>query len=279
MRTSLLLLLPALTFLAPSAWATLTIHEPFAYTGASLANENGGTGFSGAWPAGATTHTLSSSGTSLTYPPSSPLTPQGNRLEISTTTGGITASRGISATMSLAPNGLGFYASALVSIGQLGQTTSVQFTDGTNVRFSYGINAAGNFFSSIDPGAGTQVATSSTIAALNTTYLVVAYIRTNTGPGTPPNDEVFVSAFAPTDTVVFPATDSAWQASANGNSGVTLNQMRILANNPDAGGSTIQLDEIRVGTTFQDVTGVIPEPGSALLSGLALALGLVRRKR
>lgn len=279
MRTSLLLL-PALSFLITSASATLTIYEPFAYTaGGTLASQNGGTGFSGAWPAGATTHTLSAANTSLAYPASAPLTPQGARLEFSTTAvGGVTAARGLAAgaQMNLATNGLGFYASALISIGEIGQTASVQFLNGTNVRFSYGVNATGNFFTSVDPGSGSQVATiTSSTAAPGTTYLLVAYIRTNTSAG---NDEVFVSAFAPTDTVVFPANDNAWQAKAAGNSGLTLNTLRIAANNASTT-TTLQLDEIRVGTTFEDVTGVIPEPGSALLSGLALALGVTRRKR
>ena len=275
------LLLPALLLSTPLACATLTIYEPFGYTpGGTLANQNGGTGFSGAWPAGATNHTLSAANTSLSYPTASPLTGQGAHLSIGTTTGGITASRGLAAgaQVNLATAGVGLYASALISIGEIGQTTSVQFSNGSNIRFSYGINAAGNFFSSVDPGAGGQVATINTVAAINTTYLVVAYIRTNTGPGNPPNDEVFVNFYAPGDTIVAPGSDTAWQARASGNSGLNLDVMRIAANNPSAT-TTLRMDEIRVGTTFQDVTGVVPEPGTVALSGLALALGLVRRRR
>lgn len=281
MRKSLLLV-PILTALSPLASATLTIYEPFNYTaGGTLASQSGGTGFNGGWASTATNHTISPTNASLAYPPSSPLTPQGARLQMASTVTNISASRtiGSGATMNLGTNGLNFYSSALMSIGETGQTTAIQFTDGTNVRWTYGVNAAGFFYASVDPGASSQLATTTVNAQAATTYLVVAYIRTNTGTGN--NDEVFIKVYSPTDTIVFPATDNDWDARGNGNSGVTLNQMRILANSPSTAAptSTIQLDEIRVGTAFLDVTGVIPEPSSMVLSGLALGLGLVRRKR
>lgn len=97
--------------------------------------------------------------------------------------------------MNLAANGLNFYSSALMSINSLGQAVSVQFSDGTNVRRNYGINAAGNFTVGVAFGNADQTANSLFTATPNTTYLVVAYLRTNTGASGA--DQVFLSVFDP----------------------------------------------------------------------------------
>lgn len=273
------LLLAVLPLSAPLAQATLTIQESFSYTtGSSLNSQNGGTGFSAAWAA-TTSPTISSINSSLTYPVSSPLTSSGAHVVGPAAGASTAATRNLAtgAQMSLATNGLGFYSSSLVTISEIGQTITIGFSDATpNIRWTYGINATGNFYASVAPDSASQIATTSFTAIPGTTYLVVSYIRNNTDPSG--YDEVFIKVYASTDTVIAPANDNSWDARASGNSGVILNRLRVNMTNTATGG-TMGLDEIRVGTTFLDVTGVIPEPSHALLSGLALTLGLVRRKR
>lgn len=58
-----------------------------------------------------------------------------------------------------------------------------------------------------------------------------------------------------------------------------IGRLRPFAGNQNANGTGIMnLDEIRIGTTWGDVTPFIPEPGTAALAGLA-SLALLRRRR
>ena len=58
-----------------------------------------------------------------------------------------------------------------------------------------------------------------------------------------------------------------------------LNRFRPFGGNQTANGAGIlNLDELRVGSTYADVTPFIPEPGSATLAACA-AVGLLRRRR
>jgi hypothetical protein len=58
-----------------------------------------------------------------------------------------------------------------------------------------------------------------------------------------------------------------------------LNRLRPFGGNQNANGAGIlNLDELRVGSTWEDVTPFIPEPSTAALSGLA-GLVLLRRRR
>lgn len=56
----------------------------------------------------------------------------------------------------------------------------------------------------------------------------------------------------------------------------TFTNLQLKVGGPN--GNYPAIDEIRVGETWADVTGVIPEPSSALLGGLGL-LALLRRRR
>ncbi|WAC18893.1 hypothetical protein OVA24_16805 [Luteolibacter sp. SL250] len=265
--------------LAPLASATLTIQESFSYTaGQNLGGQNGGTGFNAAWNAG-TDHDIAAA--SLSYPASSPLTASGGSVQVASGLNNSNISRTIhtDSRMNLATGGLQFYSSILMSIGEVGQAAAIQFTDNTNIRWAYGITTGGNFFISVDPGATSQRTESTFTAAPGTTYLLVASLRTNTGSSG--SDQVFLSVYSPDETITVPAADTDWDISASGGSSVTLSQIRLpVSNAPDLDpASFIRIDEFRVGTTFQDVTGVIPEPTAALLSAFALIPLLSRRTR
>lgn len=58
-----------------------------------------------------------------------------------------------------------------------------------------------------------------------------------------------------------------------------LNRLRPFGGNQNANGAGIlNLDELRIGSTWADVTPFIPEPGTTALAGLA-GLLLLRRRR
>jgi MYXO-CTERM domain-containing protein len=266
--------------ISTSADAALLEYEPFNYPsnlGSSLNGLNGGIGWGGPWSNATTDVTVATTNASLSYPANVPLTPAGSRVAVAGVTDGGTsgqATRTLGTTMNLGTNGLNFYSSALVQRSAVaGETDSVNFFSGGNLRWYYGIDSTGHFSVAVDPGNASQRATSTATAASNTTYLLVARIRTNTGPGG--NDEVFLKVFAPTDTVSEPLTDADWDLTSNGNSGVTLSTVRLDFAN--ASGQTNQFDEFRAGTSFADVAGV-PEPGALSLVALG-GLPMLRRRR
>jgi len=250
--------------------------EPFNYPsnlGSSLNGLNGGTGWANAWSNADGNVTLASTNGSLSYPASVPLTPSGSRVAVTAATTLTQATRNLGTTMNLATGGQTWYSSALFNPSAVaGESAVVNFIDNSgNIRWTYGIDGTGHFTVSVNP-SGQQAATTTTLSA-GTTYLLVSRIRTNTGPAG--NDEVFLKVFAPGDAVAEPATDAGWDITANGNSGVTLTNVRLDFAN--AAGQTNQFDEFRVGTTFTDVTGV-PEPAGLSLLTLP-ALALLRRRR
>jgi hypothetical protein len=257
--------------------AAVLASEGYNYTadGTSLNGKGGGTGFAAAWADADNDVLLSTSAGSLSYPAGVTLTPTGTRVELTAADTAAAATRQLATGMSLATGGNVFYASGLFRRSAVsGEQSLVQFRDTVagNIRWSFGINNAGSFLVSVNPTDANQVATGGTAAA-DTTYLIVARIRTNTGTGG--NDEVFLQAYGPGDTVIAePAADTDWQLRSSGGSSVTLTFAELLMAN--AAGATNQFDELRVGTTFADVTGV-PEPASVGVLAVA-AVGLLARR-
>lgn len=213
---------------------------------------------------------------SLTYPSGVPLIPQGGRIELNGDVPKNAASRLLQKPLNLALNGEVFYSSALFRRSAVtGELTSVLFerTSDSVIRWYYGIDIDGFFSVAVDPATSTQRATTTFTAEADTTYLVVARMRTNTG--TASNDEVFLKIFKEGDVVSEPLTDAGWDLRASGNSGVNLERVRLEMSN--AAGQRNEFDEFRIGTSFADVTG-IPEPGSAALLAVG-ALMLGQRQR
>lgn len=268
--------------LTASAGAAVLEVEPFDYpTGQSLNSFAGGTGWStNAWSDSDTDVVVAGSSGSLSYPAGATLVPVGNRIGITAEDTSAIVTRTLGTGMNLGTSGQTWYSSALFRRSALtGESATVNFFNGINTRWFYGIDANGHFTVAVNPDpTQNQRATSTRTADPDATYLVVAKIRTNTGTGTPAQDEVFLQVFGPGDTVgAEPATDAAWDLREEGNSGVTLSDVRLEFAN--AAGQTNEFDEFRVGTTWADVTGVVPEPGVLSLLALAPALLAGRRRR
>jgi hypothetical protein len=275
-------LLAALVPLASSIHSThasLLELEPFNYPGnlgSGLDTLNGGLGWGGPWTDTDALPTLSATETSLNYPAGVPLAPTGGRIETTADAVNNPVFRLLGTTMDLSLSSQTFYSSALFRRSALtGELTSVLFdrTSDNAIRWYYGIDTNGFFSTAVNPSDLTQRATSTFPAEPDTTYLLVSKIRTNTAPNG--NDEVFLRVYAQGAPVIEPQSDAEWDLAAAGTSGVVLNRMRISMSN--VGGQSNAFDELRVGTTFADVTG-IPEPGALSLFAAA-SIPLFTRRR
>ena len=90
------------------------------------------------------------------------------------------------------------------------------------------------------------------------------------------NDVISIKRYAQNATIDNDLTAIAWGATSSVNSSMTASHLLLWVNGSGGG----ELDAIRLGTTWTDVTGVtvVPEASSALLGGLGL-LALLRRRR
>lgn len=92
------------------------------------------------------------------------------------------------------------------------------------------------------------------------------------------NDVIEIKRYAANSTIDDDLGAISWSASSSLDSSMVASHLVIWANGAGNGG---ELDAIRIGTTWTDVTGVtlVPEPSSAALLGLGvMALFLRRRK-
>lgn len=186
------------------------------------------------------------------------------------------AVRDISIGMSL-PSEL--YYSMLVQFSP-GQSFEFQSssTDGGSVRpYGFGIDASGNPYV-FGNGGGTVTNPGVTVTS-DTPHLLVAKL-TNDGFASDQIDlyldPILGSEAANTPIATLDAGD--FYVAGNGSWGVG----DLLFNNIiDTPASSIIMDEVRIGTTFADVTPAIPEPATLTLAlvGLFTALGLERRSR
>lgn len=152
-------------------------------------------------------------------------------------------------------------------------------TDGSSSRpFSFGINAAGNPFVTAS-GGGTTLATNTGIVIDPTQpHLLVAKL-TNDG-FTSDQIDLYLDPFLGNEGLNSPvATIDSGSFFVGSNASWTLEHI-LLSHRAAPVGEFVITDEIRVGTTFADVTPIlpIPEPATATLGLLGL-LGLARRRR
>ncbi len=273
MKTNHLIASVALAILplgtAFAAAYTGTASESFDYTaGSDLRTQDGGTGFNGAWGNVTTTaNRYSITEGSLTH---SNIFSSGNKLTLDGTGGNAEISRSLSST----PIDAGtFYFGFLLNKQNVTERTlNMAFFDGGTERFAVGqFNTSGG---NLAMNVGGTLFTGDTAFTSGTTFHLVVKIEFNVGGGTNDRVSLFVNPGSTEPGVAYLSTQ------ASNISG--LNAIR-----PFAGGTSGSIpaaigsfDELRVGTSFADVSA-IPEPASfAALAGLGvLGLAASRRRR
>jgi hypothetical protein len=266
MKTTIFtLLLAALPF--ASAEAALTAYEGFDYTSQFNNRLNGagtaGDGWAGAWTGTNNNNVLVSP--SLSY---GALDTEGWRVQF----GAAGYSRGLSSTVGSGSTYISFMIeSDNTTSGNrwTGLTLLSGGTSGTEV-LSIGDIDGGDFGASISVGglAGDTTTASAAGTSLLTQRFLVARIDFNAS-GSSEN----VSLFVDPDLSSEPGTADATLTNI---ADFSFDAIRIHRG-PTSGGNWTNLDEIRIGTTWADVTPV-PEPSSSIL-GILCAIGVCARRR
>ncbi len=265
----ILLIASALMLVTGIAQADLLEYEGFDYTGTDLDDQNGGSGWEGAWinDSGSFDGHLSNDDTSLDSA-AFPFTPTGDRIEGN----GGTALRDMGTNFEMGGEGNVVYVSMLM------RKNSTALTAGENVEFSFlgnsnmnnqrlrmGITSTDNFFVASGLQGG-ESASFGTVAADTTYFLVAKIVSSASG-----NDQFFLNAYAPGDTVG--SSEGTWDANVAGVTGVILDQIRL--NIGDGTGMVGSIDEIRIGETWGDV---VPEPATTGLLMLGATVTMLIRR-
>lgn len=267
------LTLAVLTLLASvhSSAAALVAYEGFAYpaVGSDLVGQAGGTGFSGAWAPGGFNASLSDNfDVAAGSLPFGLLATSGNRVS----SGATTAIAGVtrSLTTPLGADGTTTYFSVVLRPeGTLGGGAFNGFFGLTletpgEPELYFGKPGAGaiNEYVVEDRGGAGQVS-SGVSAAVGEPALLV--LKAQFLPG----NDIFTLYLDPTPGGPEPAIGAVKSGSDVGPvTGLTIYSTGAFS-----------IDEIRVGTTFADVTPAVPEPSAALVCCLAAAAGAVLRRR
>ncbi len=238
--------------------AALSVYEPFNYTAATtLATQNGGTGFSGAWSAATGTSTVSAPG--LAY---SGLTVVGNRA--TTTAAATTQTRSLSASLGgstgttyfsflLRPDAATTAANA--EFGFIGSASSVF------VGKAASGNTSNYLLDTTSGSGGTQVASSTAFA--NGTAVLMVLRADFSGAG----NDTFKLYINPGNSIE-PGTPDATQASFNVG---TVSAIQFTGN------LGFSFDELKIGSSYADV---VPEPSTyAACIAVAGIVGMTWRRR
>ena len=177
---------------------------------------------------------------------------------------------------------------------QLFNTNAEQIAFGRASQNSEPDGYANDTLAVFNRGAAPQTVASN--AAMNELHFVL--VRIDHNPGFPPagsggiaggNDVAYM--WVNPDLDVEPSTGTALMIdpqmfsgppvnAGNNDRDYQFNRIRVFAgsNNATVGYGSIQIDEIRIGTTFESVTPFVPEPSAGALAALAV-VGLLRRRR
>lgn len=252
-----------MAFLTP-AQATLFDYDPFDYTGTDLAAQNRPTGWNGAWftTAGSQANTLSGDGLSLSYPVpfESPLTTPasaGSHVKTGGLAGNASTSRLLSHTINLAVDGTVAYASALVTKnaanggGVNNDNVLLEFVDSAgNRRWGFGIEGTGD-----KPWVNANgSATAPTAVTPGQTYLLVTKIVSSaTG-----SDTAYLKVYGGVYGTQFPAAEpTVWDATATETTAAVLDRIRVRIDAGNTASVPGEVDDIRIGTSWQDVVSVL----------------------
>lgn len=249
--------------LQPSS-AALIVYEDFNYSVGDLNNENGGTGWGGKWVKDTSSNTDVVAG-SLDDP--NDLLTANNHASVTGSATGDIYTRSL--TTAIGVDGTTRYLSFLLSPDSTLDTSNwfgLALREGGAGDIFFGILARTTTFGIDDETLnGTDDADSLISATLGTTALLVIKMQFNTS-GT---DDVFSMYINPNPGSAEPTADATYTYDFAGQDIGTL-----VLNSSDS----VSYDEIRIGTTYADVTPVAPLPNAAAM-GVVLLLILWIRQR
>ena len=167
------------------------------------------------------------------------LTPAGNRVSENN---GAHALREISRTIDLGVNADSFVSFLMRRPGSGVGGAEIHFTDSITTRCRVGWNSSFQFI------AGLEMLATGSIMQPDTTYFVVVKIDA----GEPGPDQMFARMYAPTEAVDATEPTTSWTVTAMPES---FNEvLTALWIKPELATSAIEIDEIRLGTTWESVT-------------------------
>jgi hypothetical protein len=249
--------------------AALQNYEPFNYAGTALNGQNdprgwgGSCGLSGPWftISGTPDNTLSDDGVSLSYPVAfeSPLTAP-PELGWHVKTGGASANtatyRLLAQPIDLSVDGTVRYASALFRKNRPNGEASndnilLEFFDAPgNRRWGFGIEGGGDK-PWLNANGSTGAATPVTVGS---TYLLVTKIVSSASG----QDTAYLKVYGAGYGTQFPATEpTTWDVTLNETTAAVLDRVKIRVDPGNQAGTPGEVDDIRIGTSWQDVVAVL----------------------
>lgn len=245
------------------AWGAVLGLEPFDYSGTALAGQNGGTGWSGAWTGGAVT--LSDDGQSLNYPAGVSQATTGGRV-LDPIDSADKTTRKLTTGAALGGEGT-YFVSYLLHRDATGSATVEFNNSGNSLRWRTGVTATGQLLY----GISSDKTSDADFVPADEDILIVSKFEAHASA----SDVVSIKMFRVNDLIPQSDADVAYDFSTTGSTGVTDNILELTVLS-----GSVQLDEIRIGTSFEDVVaGSAPEPASAAVAGAAVLMGLARRHR